>query len=154
MQFPLRVILGENFILRFSNVDEKLNKEINDAITASPNAEMQAGSWIYLDMKNVLKTIMDTANSSEALRYKNDLLDTSNMVLTAVESITDINFMITPDQGISQSLQALLKNKLSSSAGQNAQYSVQLFYIDNDKFQMTLNGFFPVVGEFMKAELK
>lgn len=154
LQFPLRTILGENFILQFPGIDEKLNKEINDAITTSNNAEMQAGSWIYLDLKNVLKTIMDTATSSETLRYKNNLLDTSNMVLTAVESITDISFMISPAQGISEPLQALLKNKVSSSVGQNAQYSVQLFYIDNDKFKMTLNGFFPVVGEFMKAELK
>lgn len=154
LHFPLRSILGESFRLQFPDIDEARNKEINDAITASNDAEMDAGSWIYLDMKNVLKSMLDTVTGAGALRYKSNLIDTSNMVLTAVESITDISFMISPEQGISEPLQALLKTRLSSSTGPNSQYTVQLYYIDNDKFKMTLNGFFPVAGEFMKAELK
>ena len=140
-------------MLRFSNVDEALNKEINDAIKGSYNADMQTGSWVYLDMKDALKNIMDTIRSAEGLRYKNDLLDTSNMVLTSVESVTDVSFIITTGGNISEPLQAFLKNKPSLSQ-QVYQSSIQLYYIDRNKFQMTLNGFFPAVGEFMKAELR
>jgi len=153
LQIPLRTILGENFMLQLPDINEKLNKEINDAITASDNAEMKTGSWIYLDMKNVLRSTMDTAKSIEGLKYKNDLLDTSNIVLTSVESVADINFMINTKKEISIPLQALLKNK-PSVPSPDGRSSIQLFYVDTNKFKLTLNGFFPVVGEFTKAELQ
>lgn len=153
IHFPLRSILKENFILQLPNIDTALNKEINDAINASNDAEMQSGSWIYLDIQNVLKSIMDTIKTTEGLRYKNDMFDTSNMVLTAVESITDISFIINTPNGISAPLQAVLKNK-PTTRSPDGRFSMQLFYIDTDRFKLGFGGFFPVVGEFMKAELQ
>ena len=153
LNFPLRSILGENFMLQFPGVDETVNKEINDAVNEANNAEMQAGSWIYLDLKSVLKNLIDTVKSVEGLRYKNNLLDTSNIVLTAVESVTDVSFMIDTKKGISTPLQAFLKTKPSLPSPDDRS-STQLFYIDAYVFKITINGFFPVVGEFTKAELK
>ncbi len=153
LHFPLRSILGENFILQLPGANEALNKEINDAVSASGDAEMQTGSWVYLDIKYALKNILDTTKSPAGLRYRKNLLDTSNMVLTTVESITDISFIINTAKDISPPLQTLLKNKPHALLP-NSKVTIQLFYISNNKFQVSLNGFFPVVGQFMKAGLK
>jgi hypothetical protein len=113
---------------------------------------MGTGSWVYLDIKDALKNILDTIKSSKGLLYKKNLLDTANMVLTAVESVGDVSFFVNTEKNISASLQALLKSKPAVSS-LNEQTSLKLFYINNNKFQITINGFFPVVGQFMKAAL-
>ena len=154
LHFPLKSVLGEHFNLQFPGADEALNKEINDAIAASGDAEMQTGSWVYLDMKDALKNIMDTTKSPGGLRYRENLLDTSNMVLTATESITNVSFMIHTGKDISEPLQAFLKNRPSASQPTDPPISIQLFYIDGSKFQITFSGLFPAVGKFMKAVLK
>ena len=153
LHFPLKLMLGENFNLNFPNANESLNKEINDAISSSIETEMRTGSWMYLDVKYVLKKILDTTKESRPLRYRQNLLDSSNMVLTAAESISDVSFIINTEKDISEPLQALLKTKPSVSSP-NSQVSMQLFYLKSNKFQMNFSGFFPVFGEFMKAELK
>lgn len=153
MHFPLRSILGEEFIVKLPNADTSLNKEINDAISAAGDAEMQTGSWLYLDMKDALKRILDTATTPGILQYKKNLLDTSNMVLATVESITDVSFIVDTKKDISAPLQALLKTKPYTSP-LNPQTSVKLVYINSNKFEIIFNGFFPVIGAFMKATLK
>ena len=153
LNFPLRSILGEKFILQLPNADTILNKEINDAISAAGDAEMQTGSWLYLDMKDALKRILDTAKTPEILQYKKNLLDTSNMVLSTVESITDVSFIIETKKDISAPLQALLKTKPYASP-LNAEVSIKVVYISGNRFEIILNGFFPVVGAFAKATLK
>jgi hypothetical protein len=153
LHLPLKLLLGENFMLQFPGAGEIQNKEINDAIAASGNAEMETGSWVYLDIKDALKNILDTITSSKGLLYKKNLLDTANMVLTAVESVGDVSFFVNTEKNISASLQALLKSKPAVSQ-LNTQASMKVFYINNNKFQITINGFFPVVGQFMKAALK
>ncbi len=151
--FPLQSLLGKDFTLQFPNAGQVVNKEINDAISASGDIEMQTGSWVYLDMKDALRRILDTTRNRIAMRYKDNLLDTSNMVLTAAESITDISFVINTSKDMSEPLQAFLKSKPSLSKP-NSQGSIQLFYLNSNKLQMNFFGFFPVVGQFMKAELK
>jgi hypothetical protein len=153
LHLPLKLMLGENFALQIPNVSEALNKEINDAISTSGETEMQTGSWVYLDMTDALKNILDTTKLPQSLRYKENLLDTDNMVLTAAESITDVSFIINTQKNISEPLQDLLKSK-PSILQPDGRTSARLFYIDNNKFQMSFNGFFPIVGEFMKAVLK
>ena len=145
--------MGENFNLQFPDAGEALNKEINNAISSSGDAEMQTGSWVYLDMKDALKKILDTISNTAGLQYKKNILDTSNMVLTAAESITDISFIINTHVNISEPLQTFLKTK-PSVLQQDSRSSIQLFYINGNKFQMNFQGFFLVAGEFMKAEMK
>jgi hypothetical protein len=153
LHLPLKLMLGENFALQIPNVSEALNKEINDAISASGETEMQTGSWVYLDITGALRNILDTTKLPQSLRYKENLLDTANMVLTAAESITDVSFVINTQRNISEALQDLLKSK-PSILQPDARTSARLFYINKNKFQLSFNGFFPVVGEFMKAVLK
>lgn len=153
LHFPLRSILGENFMLQLPGADGAINKEINNALSVSDVAEINSGPWVYLDMKDALKNIMDTTRSTAGLRYKKNLLDTANMILTTVESITYITFIVHTKKNISELLQTLLKNKPFASLPES-KFTIQLSYIDNDKFQMSLNGFFPTVGEFMRTKLK
>lgn len=147
---PLKRLLGDTFSLSMPGATASVNKELNDAITASGNAEMSTGSWVYLDMRGVLMTIADTIQSEAGKRYKQNLLDTSNMVLTTTESVTDISFMIATPKSMSQPLLALLQTKPSViNAATNT--SLTLYYISDDKLELKINGFFPVVGRFMKA---
>ena len=156
LHVPVKTMLGNNFALNVPNTNELLNKEINDAISASGDVEMQAGSWTYLDIADALKRLLDTAKGPKLLQYKDNLLDTSNMILTSEESISNVSFIITTEKDISQSLQTLLKGKPSWSLSSSPvlPVSIQLFYISSNKFQLSFSGFFPVAGKFMKAELK
>lgn len=153
LHFPFRAILGENFMLQIPGSTAGTNKEINDAISISTGAEVQAGPWVYLDMQDVLKKIMDTTRSTAGLEYKKNLLDTANMILTTVESISYVSFIIHTKKDISESLQALLKQSPFASLPES-KFTIQFFYVDRNKFRMSFNGFFPAVGEFMRAKLK
>ena len=153
LHVPLKSVLGDSFILQVAGANAAMNKEINDAVSTSGDAEMQTGSWVYLDMKDALKKILDTTQNPAGLHYKQNLLDTSNMVLTTVESITDISFIINTGKDISEPLLTLLKNKPAASLP-DSKFTIRLYYISNNKFQVSLTGFFPMIGQFMKAELK
>ena len=153
LQLPLKLILGENFTLQLPGADDAMNKELNDAISASKDAEIQTGSWVYLDLKDALKNILDTTKSVTGLAYKKNLLDPVNMILTTVESITDVSFIISTQKDISDRLQTLLIQKPFATL-QNSAVTIRLIYLDNKSFQISINGFFPVAGQFMKAELK
>lgn len=75
LHFPLRLALGEKFTLQLPGADAAINNEINNAISASDNTEIDSGPWVYFDMKDVLKKIMDTTKGTVGLRYKKNLLD-------------------------------------------------------------------------------
>lgn len=153
LNLRLKAIVKDSFQLHFPNTDEVVDKQINDAIMASENSEIQTGAWLYLDMKDVLRRIIDTTKSPQGLRYKNNLLDTSNMVLTAVEGVTDVSFIIHTQNDISKPLEAFLKTKPSESE-QTLWTSLRLAYIDNNTFELAVTGFFPMVGQFSKAQMK
>lgn len=141
VHLPLKTLLGDTFHLVLPGGNEALTREINDAINASKEADMQTGSWVYLDIKYVLQNILDTTQSEAGLQYKNNLLDTANMVMTAVESVTDVSFLIHTPSNLSQPLLAFLQTK-PSVVNPQSQVSLQLFFIDDRQFEMTLNGFF------------
>ena len=153
LQFPLKSILGENFNIKIPGADAAINTEINSLILTSKDEEMQTGSWIYLDLNATLKNILDTNKSAAALAYKKNLLDTSNIVLTAIESIMNVSFFIQTEKDMSEKLQAILKTK-PSILPPNSRPQIKLFYISPYQFQLHIDGFFPVIGKFMKAELK
>ena len=153
LHFPLKTLLGDTFNLLLPNATMAVNKELNAAIAASDNAQMFTGSWVYLDIRGTLMTILDTIQSEEGKRYKQNLLDTANMVLTATESVTDISFIITTPKKMSEPLLSLLQTK-PSMLNPATQNSLTLYYISDDKFELKINGFFPVVGQFVKTEGK
>jgi len=153
LHVPLKSLLGENFSVQLTGGDKEMNKEINDAVLASKNANITAGSWVYLDMTNALKKILDTAKTPSCLEYKKNLLDSANIILTAVESIMNVRFTINTKKTISEPLQALLKNT-PSVLSPDSKFPFKLFYINSNAFQIYMDGFFPVIGQFTKAELK
>jgi hypothetical protein len=154
---PLKSLLGERFSVEFPDGNEEVSKEISDAILTSHNAEIETGSWMYIDMKEALKKILDTAKSSTGLKYKKDLLDTANIVLIAAENIMSIRIVINTEKNISEPLQALLKTKppaVLPNSTSLIKTTVKLYYLNSNKFQMSIDGFFPIAGQFVKAELK
>jgi hypothetical protein len=146
---PLKSTLGENFRLEIKGASNAVSKELNDAVTAENASEIEAGPWAYLDMEDALKNILDTAKSPEIQRYRKDALDSNNMVLTAVEALTYITFTIHTKQKISKETEALLKTK--PFALQQTYFSIQLSFVNDYSFALSLNGFFPVVGKFMRG---
>ena len=150
LQFPLKRLLGDTFNLSVPGATAAVNEELNNAIATSANTEMSTGSWVYLDIRGMLTTVPDTIQSEAGNRYKQNLLDTANMVLTATESVTDIGFLITTSKSMSQPLLTLLQTK-PSVTNAATQTSLTLYYISDDKFELKINGFFPVVGQFMKT---
>lgn len=155
---PLKSIMGEGFSVELPGGNKEMNKEINDAIVTSEHGEIETGSWIYLDMKGALKKILDTAKSSAGLKYKKELLDTANIVLIAAESIMNIRIIVGTEKNISEPLQAILKTRpsavLPNSKSLLQKTTVRLYYLDTNQFQISIDGFFPVAGQFVKAELK
>jgi len=154
LHFPLKSIVGEKYVVvELPGVDKAMNEELNNAILTSKNEEMETGSWIYLDLNAALKNIVDTIKSATGLQYRKNLLDTSNIVLTAVESIMRVSFRIDTEKDMSEKLQAVLLNKPSVLLP-NYKDPIKFFFISPKRLQVTIEGFFPVIGKFMKAELK
>lgn len=153
LPYRLKTFLGEDFSVKFPSVDPAVSNELNEAISSVNQTNMQIGSWVYLDLEYALRKLLDTAKAPALIRYKQDLLDTSNMVLAATESITDVSFLIKYDKDFSPALQAFLKTKPSISLPV-PQPSMHFFYVDDHTLQMAFNGFFPIIGEFKRAVLK
>lgn len=153
LHFPLRSILGENFSVTLPGAEDAVNKELNDIITAAQDEEMETGSWIYLDLNEMIKNIVDTNKTAIGLQYRKSLLDSSNMMLAAMESIMRVSFMIYSAKEMSEKLKTALSAKpLISLPGKR--YPIKFFYIGPDQFQVSSDGFFPVIGKFMKAVIK
>ncbi len=157
LQVPLRSVLGKGFYLQLPGVDKETVREINDAINSSTEANIESGSWIYLDMKAILRNMMDTAKSPLMLEYKKNLLDTANVTLIAAESVMNTSFIIRTSKNISAPLQKYLQTKPSvvmPNSTPSMQSSLKLFYLGPDKFEVSIDGLFPVVGEFVKVVLE
>ena len=101
-------------------------------------------------MKDLLKNILDSIRSEPGLRYKSNALDSANMLLTTVEAITYLTFVIHTKTEISPSLQAALKSE-PFAPFPKANFTVQLFYVNNRQMKISANGFFPAAGEFMRV---
>jgi hypothetical protein len=152
LHFPLKLIFPQGYTIELPGVDAAVNKELNEIIAASRDEEVQSGSWIYVDMKEVIKNIMDTAKTAAGLQYKAQLLDTSNMVLSAVESIMRISFKVQSNNIMSEALRTKLSAKPTITVP-GLRYPLQLYLIGPNEFQISTDGFFPMVGKFMKVQL-
>jgi hypothetical protein len=134
-----------------------ITKELHDIIAVSSDIDLTAGSWIYFDMQTVLKSILDTAKNPKVLEYKKNLLDSANMALTAMESIMTVTFIIDTKKEMSPELQTFLQTKPSVKQQGDSpamQYLVKLFLLQPNKLEISLDGFFPMVGQFVSAEIK
>lgn len=152
IKLPLKSVFSGNNV-QLPGADAEVNKELNQIIKASQEQVVQTGSWTYLDMNQVIINILDTINTEAGLKYREKLLDSSNMFLSAVESISSISFMIQTDTIMSTALRTKLGEK-PAVVIEGLQHPVKFFLIAPDQFQVSIDGFFPVIGKFMKAVLK
>ena len=157
LHLPLRSILGDTFKVALLGGNETLNTEMNNAILSSDSAEIETGSWIYLDMKDALKNMVDTGKSANILQYKKQLLDTSNIVLIAAENLMNIRIVINTAKDLSSPLQVLLQSSPSAEIPNSTSVlktGIKFYFFNSRKFQMTIDGFFPIAGQLVKAVCK
>jgi hypothetical protein len=145
--------LNAKFIVTLPGVGKAVNAELNDAISHSINTHAQMGSWFNVELTSALGSILDTTKNAAQLAYKSLLLDSNNIVLVRSSSITDFSFFINTTKPMSAQLQAVLKQKPTAVAGQ-PNFRVQLFYLDEDNFEISISGIFQVMGQFMKCSLR
>ena len=132
---------------------ETINRELNNTIRNSISTHMQMGSWLNAGLTNAFTHILDTATNAELLAYKNDLLDSNNVVLVKSSSITDFTFYINTEKPLSAELQAILKKKPMGNI-KHANFGAQLFYLDDHSLELSFSGIFQVMGQFMKGGME
>jgi len=150
IEIPIDSFMNNNFPLRIDSSNEKINTELKEAMRNSIHTEISTGSWLNMELTDAWGKILDTTTDENLLEYKKILLQPDNMILVRSSSVTEISFYFqTKDL-----LPADLKNKLltkPTTAGQ-ADIKAQFFYLNDNSFKLTLNGYFQVVGQFMKCE--
>jgi hypothetical protein len=142
-----------HIILKLQKADDNLTKELNDAIHSSTYTEVEEGSWIYLELTDALGKMLDTTKNSRALEYKAALLQPDNMVLIRSAAMTDVSFYVHPLKPISEKLKAVLLQKPVANI-ERINLQPQLFFIDETTIELNFKGYFQLVGQFMKCELR
>jgi hypothetical protein len=152
LTIPIDSFLNHSFLFIIDCSNAKLNKELIEAVQNSRLTEIETGSWLNMELTDALGKILDTTTDESLLEYKKALLTPGNMILVRSSSITELSFYF-HTQNL---LPGDLKNKLLTKPVSFVQpyFSAQLFYIDDKSFELKLNGFFQIVGQFMKCELQ
>ena len=152
INIPVDSFMNRSFVLGIDSSDHKITKELIEAVHNSNYTEIETGSWLNMELTDALGKVLDTTTNKSLLEYKDALLRPGNMILVRSSSITEISFYFHTEKPLSSGLVKRLLSKPVSI--QQAFFKSQLFYIDNNSFKLTVNGFFQVVGEFMKGEAK
>ena len=139
--------------LRLPNINNNINNELNDVINNSTYTEVESGSWVYLELTDALGKILDTTKDTRWLKYKAALLQPGNMVLIRSAAVTDISFYIHPQKPISEKLKAVLLQKPSATL-EGFDLQSQIFFIDENNIELNFKGYFQLMGQFMKCELR
>jgi hypothetical protein len=142
----------KTFMLKISSAREDINKEFNEAIRTSVYNEIETGSWFNAELTDALGKILDTSKNESLLEYKKYLLEPDNMVLMRSSSLTDVTLYIHTRKPMSAALQNILIKKPFAML-ENISLKPQLFFVDGETIQITMNGIFQMMGQFMKGEL-
>lgn len=145
-------LLFKRVMLKLPSASDNINKEVNEAIKTSLYKEIESGGWFNAELTDAFGKILDTTKNESLLEYKKYLLDPGNMVLIRSSSLTDVTFYIHTQKPMSSQLQSILLKKPFASL-ENISLRPQLFFIDDETFQLTMNGIFQIMGQFMKCEL-
>ena len=152
LNIPVDSFLNHSFLFIIDSSNARLNKELIEAVQNSIHTEIETGSWVNMELTDALGKILDTTTDESLLEYKKALLTPGNMILVRSSSITEISFYFHTQKLLSGDLKKKLLTKPVSIA--QPYFRAQLFYIDDKSFELKLNGFFQVVGQFMKCELQ
>jgi hypothetical protein len=139
--------------LKLQKANKNLDDELNEVIRSSAYTEVENGSWIYLELTDALGKMLDTTKNAEALEYKTALLQPDNMVLIRSAAMTDVSFYVHPQKPISEKLKTLLLQKPLATI-EGIDLHPQLFFIDETNIELNFNGYFQLMGQFMKCELR
>jgi len=127
-----------------------INTELNNLLETSASRGVEMGSWLTAELTTAITGILDTTKSENLLAYKAALLDTNNIVLVRSASITNVTFFITPGKPLSKQFITALQRKPYARI-ENSYFMAQLFYIDDNTFQLNFSGYFQVMGQFMRG---
>jgi hypothetical protein len=152
MNIPLDSFMNNKILFKIDSVNDKINKELLEAIRNSIHTEIEAGSWVNMELTDQLGKILDTTTNENLLEYKRALLTPGNMIMVRSSSVSEINLYFHSKKPLPADLLQKLSAKPISI--EQPYFKSQLFYIDNTSFQLKLNGFFQVTGQFMKCELE
>jgi hypothetical protein len=152
MRIPIDSFMNKKSLFRIDSTNNKINEELMVAVRNAPETEIETGSWITMELTSALGTLLDTTKDIRWLEYKRVLLTPGNMILIRSSSVTEINFYFHTQEPLTEELVKRLLSKPVSL--QQSFFKSQFFYIDNNTFELTVNGFFQIVGQFMKSELQ
>lgn len=63
----LKSVMGNSFSIDLPGSNKEMGKEITNLMMNSEGAEIETGGWVYMDMQEALKKILDTAKSETAM---------------------------------------------------------------------------------------
>jgi len=152
IEIPVDSFMDHQFVLKIDSSNDKVNNELMDAIRNSVFTEVETGSWMNMELNNGLGKLLDTTTDERLLQYKKALLDSNNMILVRSSSVTEINFFFHTKNLLPADLAKALMAK--PIPVEQSFFSLQLFYLDNTSFELKLNGYFQLLGQFMKCKLE
>lgn len=152
LNIPIESFLNSGLHFKIDSSNEKINMELREVVRNSIHTEIETGSWLNIEMTDALGKILDTTTDESLIEYKTTLLTPGNMILVRSSSITEISFYFHSKNPLPSDLQKKLMGK--PIAYEQPFLKAQLFYLDSNSFELKLNGFFQMVGQFMKCELQ
>ena len=149
---PIDSFMSHQFLFKIDSSNDKINNELLEAVRNSVFTEVETGSWVNMELNNGLGKVLDTTTNEKLLQYKKALLDTSNMILVRSSAVTEINFFFHTSNPLSADLAKALMTKPVSI--ERSFFKLQFFYLDNTSFELKLNGYFQLLGQFMKCTVE
>lgn len=149
---PIDSFMNHQFLFKIDSSNNKINNELIDAIRNPVLTEIEAGSWLNMEITDAVGKILDTTSNEKLLNYKKALLDSNNMILVRSSAVSEISFYFHTAKPIPNDLLQRLSTKPVSM--EQAFFRSQFFYIDNTTLEFKLNGYFQAMGQFMRCKLE
>lgn len=150
---PLDSFFRKKVALQLPAANAPLQKELDQLLNSAVYTTAETGAWTYVELTSALEKLLDTTTNTSLLQYKEALLQPDNLVLMRSGGVTDFTFHVTTARPVSAPLKALLMQKpFTTVAGWEV--TPQLFYEDDTHIEVNLIGYFQVMGQFMKAEVR
>ncbi len=132
---------------------QPLQNELNSLLNTAVYTTAETGAWTYVELTDGVGKLLDTTTNADLLQYKEAILQPDNLVLIRSGGVTDFTFHLTTAHPVSAALKAfLLQKPFTTVEGWDAK--PQLFYLDDTHIEVNVIGYFQVMGQFMKAEMR
>ncbi len=152
IDIPIDSFMNNKLLLQIDPNNKKINDELLDALKNVVYTEVETGSWVNMELNTGLGKVLDTTTNERLLQYKKALLDSNNMILVRSSSITEINFFFHTKTPLPTDLSRKLMTKPVPI--DQPFFKTRFFYINNTSFELKVNGYFQMLGQFMRCELE